>query len=218
MRECVPEAEHRHHEADLLLRQAGRAGADREGDEPILVEKPDRSQEERGRERDGMEVVDHEPLCRRVEEVDEGECDPGAIAPEMLPCEQIDGNSAEGDGGRLRHEQELGTGPDPPQRNEEDDDRVEVRSEPGDLLAVDIGHLEESPVGGRPDDLGEIADVEPACLEGSLLQYREHRHARRKGADGEPEQPPRANHAAAIARSTTLFHRRPSVFSSARAT
>ncbi len=69
----IPEAEHRHDEADLLLRQAGGAGADPEGYEPILVEEPDRSEQERGRERDGVEVVDDEPLCRRVEEVDDGE-------------------------------------------------------------------------------------------------------------------------------------------------
>ena len=54
------------------------------------------------RERDGMEVVDDEPLGRRVEEVDEGEAEPGPIAAEMLPREQIDGNRAERDGDGLR--------------------------------------------------------------------------------------------------------------------
>ena len=44
VRERVPDAEHRDDEADLLLRQAGRAGAQRERQQPVLVEKPDRTE------------------------------------------------------------------------------------------------------------------------------------------------------------------------------
>ena len=69
----VPDAEHGHGEADLLLRQAGRTGAEGEGQQAVLVEEPDRAEQERRRERDGVEVVDDEPLGRRIEEVDERE-------------------------------------------------------------------------------------------------------------------------------------------------
>ena len=158
------------------------------GNEPILVEEPDRPEQEGRGERHGVEVVDDEPLGRRIEQVDDGEHETGPIAPEVLPREQIDGNRAEGDGDGLDDEQELRARPDPPQRDEEDDDRIEVRSEAGDLLAVDIGDLEEAAVRRRPDDLGEVADVESSRLERSLLEHREHGHARRERADGDPQQ------------------------------
>ena len=85
--ECVPEPEDRDDEADLLLRQARRSGAECEGDEAPLVEVPDREEEKRGRERDRMEVVDDEPLRRRVEQVDEREREPLPLPAEMLSGE-----------------------------------------------------------------------------------------------------------------------------------
>ena len=41
-------------------------------------------------------------------------------------------------------------------------DRVEMRAEPRDLVTLEVGHLEEAAVGGRPDRLGQVADVEAA--------------------------------------------------------
>ena len=67
-------------EPDLLLRQARRAGAERERQQPVLVEEPDRAEQQRCRERHRVEVVDHEPLRRRVEQVDEREAEPRPVA------------------------------------------------------------------------------------------------------------------------------------------
>ena len=43
------------------------------------------------------------------------------------------------------------------------EDRVEVRAEPRDLLAVDVGDREDVAVCGRPDGLGHVAEVEAAA-------------------------------------------------------
>ena len=82
---------------------------------------------------------------------------------------------------------------------------------------MDVRHLEEPAVGGRPDDLGEVADVEATGLERTLLQDGEGRHPHGEPADEDTEHRARATHAAAIARSTTARQRIPSVASSARA-
>ena len=37
-------------------------GEDREGNEPVLVEVPEREEQERARERDGVELVQRQPL------------------------------------------------------------------------------------------------------------------------------------------------------------
>ena len=144
VRDGVPEAEHRDHEADLLLRQARRSGAERERQQAILVEEPDRAEQERRRERDRVEVVDDEPLRRRIEEVDEGEAEPRPVGAEVLAGEQEDGHGAERDGDGLDDEQQARVGPQPPERREERDQRVEVGSEPRDLVALEVGDLEEA--------------------------------------------------------------------------
>ena len=66
------------------------------------------------------------------------------------------------------------------------------------------------------DGLGQVADVEPAGREGSLLEHCKRRHARGKGGDSYPQQPPRPRHAA-IARSSRSRQRSPSADSLARA-
>ena len=114
----MPDAEHRDDEPDLLLRQAGGDGTEREGQQPVLVEEPDRPEEERRRERDGMEVVDDEPLRRRVEEVDEREAEPGPLAAEVLAREQEDGHGPECYAGGLDDEEQVGARPQPPERGE----------------------------------------------------------------------------------------------------
>ena len=66
-----------------------------------------------------------------------------------------------------------GVGPDPPERSERGDDRVEVRAEPGDLASREPGDREEVAVRRRPDRLDEVPDVEAAGPEGAVLQHGE---------------------------------------------
>ena len=172
------------------------AGAEREGEQPVLVEEPDRREEERSRERDGMEVVDDEPLGRRVEEVDEREGEPGPLTAEVLPREQEDGHRPERHAYGLYHKKQLRARPHPPERGEKRHEGVEVRSEARDLLALQVGHLEEAAVRRRPDRLGEVADVEAARRVRSLLEHGERGHPCRERRDGDPQQGPRARHAA----------------------
>ncbi len=162
-----------------------------------------------------MKVVDDQPLRGRIEQIDDAEEEAGAVAIEVLSGEEEDGNRPEGDGDRLGDQQDLGARPEPPERHEDDDDRVEMRAQPRDLVAVDIGHLEESAVGGRPHDLGQVADVEAPGLERTLLEDGKCRHPGGKRADEHTEQHARVRHAAASARSTTARQRIPSVASSA---
>ena len=103
--DCVPDAQHRDHEPDLLLRQARRPGAERERQQPVLVEEPDRAEEQRRCERDRVEVVDHEPLRRWVEEVHEREPEARPVRAEMLAGEQVHGHGAERDTHGLHHQE-----------------------------------------------------------------------------------------------------------------
>ena len=125
-----PEPEHGDAEPHLLLRQAGQPGSRREGDQALLVEEPDGGEQERGREGDGVEVVENEPLGRRVEKVGEREAEACPFGAEMLVCEEIHGHRAERHRDRLGDEQQGRVGPEPPQRREGRDDRVEMGAEP----------------------------------------------------------------------------------------
>ena len=69
----------------------------------------------------------------------------GQLRVEVLACEPEDRQRAGGDGDRLDDEQQLGIRPEPPERRERDEDRVEVRAQPRDLLAVHVRHRERSP-------------------------------------------------------------------------
>ena len=207
--ERVPEPEHRDDEPDLLLRQAGGARAESEREQPVLVQEPDRGEQERRRERDGVEVVDDEPLRRRVEQVDEGEREPGPLPAEVLAREPEDGERTERDAYGLYHKEQLRARPDPPEWRKQGHDRVEMGSEAGDLVTLEVGHLEEAAVGRRPDGLGEVADVEAPRPEGALLQHGQRRHPGRERGDGDPQQDARPGHDDAIARSTSSRHRAP---------
>jgi hypothetical protein len=77
-----------------------------------------------------MELVQRQPLRRRVEQVDEREGETAAVAAEVLAPEPEHGQRPERDGDRLDDEQHLRARPDPPERREEREDRVEVRGEP----------------------------------------------------------------------------------------
>ena len=168
-----PHSQRRHGEADLLLRQAGERRRDPERDEPLLVEEPDRWKEQWCGERDRVEVVEDEPLGRRVEQVDERETGPRHSEPRCLRRQQVHGHRAEGDRERLDRQQHRGVGPQPPERCQCGDDRIEVRAEPRHLLAAQVRHLQHVSVSRRPHGLCEVSEVEPACLEGPVLQRRE---------------------------------------------
>ena len=150
-----------------------------------------------------MEVVDDEPLRRRIEQVDEREAEPGptrrrgacARAGRRAPRRARRRSPA-----TTRSRSGLGQSHHSGARSA--DDRVEVGAEPRDLLALEVGHLEEPAVRRRPDGLGEVPDVEAARLERPLLEHRERGHPGGERADREPEQRARPGHAAAIARSS----------------
>ncbi len=148
----------------MLLRRDRRRGQEREGPEASLVEVPPGEEEERTGERDRMEVAHGQPLHRRIGEIGDGERGSRPLRVEMLAREPVDRDRAGSDGDRLHDEQELGIRPDPPERSERGQDRIEVRPETGDLLAVDVGDREKVAVRGRPDGLRHVSEVEaPAC-------------------------------------------------------
>ena len=192
-------------------------GAERERQQAVLVEEPDRPEQERRRERDRMEVVDDEPLGRRVEQVDEREAEPRPFAAEVLAGEQEDGHGAERDADALDDEEHVGARPQPPERCEERHQRVEVGAEPRELPPLEVGHLEEPAVRRRPDRLGQVPDVEAARLERLLLEHRERRHPGGERAHRKGEQRARPGHVLAIARSSSARQRAPSAASLARA-
>ena len=215
--ERVPDAEHRDDEPHLLLGQARGDGAERERQQAVLVEKPDRPEQERRRERDRMEVVDHEPLRRRVEQVDEREAEPRPFAAEVLAGEQEDRHGAERDADALNDEEHVGARPQPPERREQRHERVEVGAEPRELHSLEVGHLEEPAVRRRPHGLGQVPDVEAPRLERLLLEHGERRHPGGERAHRKGEERARAGHAPAIARSSNARQRAPRTASLARA-
>ena len=148
------------HERDLLLARRGGEREQGEREQPFLVEVPEREEQERRRERDGMELVQRQPAGRRIEQVGEREAEAGPPRCEVLPREPEDGKRAECDRDRLHDEQQVRARPEPPQWGEEHEDRIDVRGEPGDLLAVEVGHAKRMPVRRRPDGLHHVAEVE----------------------------------------------------------
>src|SRR5262249_28203435 len=63
-----------------------------------------------------------------------------------------------------------------PERGEDRQDRLEVRAEARDLLAVQVRLLEEAlPVCSRPDRLHDVSEVEPTCVERPVSEDRERR-------------------------------------------
>ena len=86
-----------------------------------------------------------------------------------------------------------------------------MRSETGDLVAAQSGHLQRMPVGRRPDRLHHVAEVEAAGREGPVAEDRERGEARPRRR----RSPPRAGRAgwfghAVDARRTLLEHCTPS--------
>ncbi len=71
------------------------------GSEPVLVQVPEGEEQERAGERDGVELVQRQPLGRRVEQVGEREAEPGPLGAEVLAGEPEDGQRADRDRDRL---------------------------------------------------------------------------------------------------------------------
>jgi hypothetical protein len=120
-----------------------------------------------------MELVQSEPLDGCVQQVGQSEERRHPLRAEVLACEPEDGQRAERDHDRLNDEQHRRTGPDPPERREGGKQGVDVRPQPVDLVAVQLGDVERAPVGGRPDRLHHVAEVEAARLERPVLQCRQ---------------------------------------------
>ena len=85
-----------------------------------------------------MELVQGQPLRRRVEQVGEREAERRAARAEVLVGEPVDGKRTERDRRCLDDEQHVRARPDQPERSEGGEDRVEVRSETGDLVAAQV--------------------------------------------------------------------------------
>ena len=171
----------------VLLRGDRRRRQQREGPQASLVEVPPGKEEERARERDRMEVAHRQPLHRRIEQICDGERSSRPFQVEVLACEPVDRDRAGRDGDRLHDEQELGRWPHPPERSERGQDRVEMRAETGDLLAVDIGDREEVAVCGRPDGLRHVSEVEAAAAEGAMPENRRGAEDARECGRREPD-------------------------------
>ena len=165
-----------------------------------------------------MKVIQHEPLGRWIEEVDGRERKPRPLGAEVLACEEEDGHGSERNGDRLDDEEHARVRPQPPERSKQHDQRIEVRAEPRDLLAVQVGDLEQPAMRGRPHGLSEVADIESPRFEGPLRLHRKRRHPGGKRSHRDPEQRTRPAHVAAIARSSKSSHCAPSTASLARRT
>jgi hypothetical protein len=173
----VPDPDARDHERHVLLGGGGEDPEDQRGDEPVLVEEPDRVEEERDRQRDGMEVVQRVPLDRRIEEVCDRERPRRAVVADVLAGEPEDGEGARGECERLHRGQQQRTRPEPPERREQDEQRVDVRAQPRHLLTGRLRYLERSPVGGAPHRLRHVPEVVPVAEEVCVAARGEHGEA-----------------------------------------
>jgi hypothetical protein len=188
-RKGVPDAHAGDHERDLLLRHRPERGEDGEGNEAVLVEVPEGIQQERARERDGMEIAQGQPVRGRVEEVRQRETEGGPLRAEVLPGKPEHRQRAERDRDRLGREEHARARPEPPERGEENEDRVDVRAQSRNLLALEVCHRQRMPVRSRPDGLGHVAEVEAPRVERAVAKDREGAEAERVGPHCRPQKP-----------------------------
>ena len=144
-----------------------------EEEQAVLVQVPEREQQQWTGEGNRVELVQRQPLGRRVEQVDECEREPGAVAGEMLAREPEHRKRSESDCDRLDDEQHLRARPDPPERRENGEDRVEVRGQARDLHSVAARHLQEVAVRGVPDRLHHVPQVVAAGRIGAVTEDRQ---------------------------------------------
>ena len=210
--ERVPNPEPGEDERDLFFARRREHRADGERGQPVLVQVPEREQEQRRRQRHRMELVQGQPLHSRQQQVREREAEAGALRVEVLAREPVDGQRAEGDRDCLRDEQHVLARPQPPERREEGENRVDVRGQARDLVALQVRDPQRPAVRRRPDRLHHVAEVEAAGLEGAVAQHRERRECGCIGRDRRPEQPRRPHSSPA----SSSRQRRPSTSSLAR--
>ena len=213
-RKCVPEPHSRDDERDFLLRERRKHREGRKGDEAVLVEVPEGEKQERARERNGVELVQRQPLRRGIEEVREREAEARALGAEVLSGKPEHRQRAERDRGGLHRDEHARARPEPPERSEGGEDRIDVRAEPRDLLTLEVRHRQRVPVRGRPDGLSHVAEVEPPGVERAVAQDRKRAEAGRVGRERCPEESFRREHQ----RSSSINdrHRAPSTSSLAR--
>ena len=162
-----------------------------------------------------MEVVEHEPLRRRMQEVRQRKPGRGPVGCEVPAAEEVDGHRTGRDRARLNDEEERRVGPQQPQRREGRDERVEVGPEPGELLAPKAGDGEEVAVRRRPHRLGQVPDVEAARPECAVLEDGERGEPCAERDDPRGDQGLRSPHRAATARSRSERQRAPRTASEA---
>jgi len=103
---------------------------------------------------------------------------------EVLPREPEDRECAGAHRRRLDDEQDHRARPDQPERREEREQWIDVPAEPGELLAVLGGRLEQPPVRRVPDRLHGVAEVVAGAAEADVVQDAgdaEHDRVRRRG-------------------------------------
>ena len=186
VRECVPDAEPGEHQRHVLATHRSEHREHRKRREPVLVEVPERVEQSGHREPTGVELVQREPGRRRVHEVRERKAHACALGGEVLSRQPVHGQRAECDCNRLRDEQQVGARPQPPQRREEHQHRVDVRAEPERLLAGEGRDAKRVAVCRRPDRLHHVAEVEPPRFEGAVAKHRQRAEARRERGDRDP--------------------------------
>jgi hypothetical protein len=155
-----------------------------------------------------MKLVQRQPSRRGVQQVGEGEPHSGARGAEMLPRKQVDGDRAERHGDGLDDEQEMRARPDPPERREQDENRIDVGREPRDLIAVQIRHPQWVAVSRRPHRLHHVPEVEPAGEERVVSEHGQSREAGGVRNDRGSNEQTRARPLHSR-RSTIFFQRRP---------
>ena len=185
--ERVPDAEPGDHERHVLAADRGHEGEHRERNEPVLVEVPEREQQRRRRERTGMELVQREPRRRRVDEVHQREAEARAARADVLARQPVHRQRTEREGGRLRDEQQVRARPEPPERREQHEHRIEVRTEPQYLLPAEVRDTQRMPVRREPDGLDHVSEVEASRLERPVAQHRQGAEAGGERPRSEPE-------------------------------
>ena len=122
-------------QAHELARRHREDRAQGERHEPVRVEEPDAEEEQRDRERHGMDRTGRARGNPRVGEVAEREEPCSALGSEMPAAEPEDGERAERHDRDLRERQRERRRPDEPKRREQHEERIHVTTEPGHLLA-----------------------------------------------------------------------------------
>jgi len=129
--------EHEHGEGHVLLAEERQDGGHREPAPALVPGGPIGEQQRTDGDGVRMEELPREPLVGGVQQEGGGEGDTGPLRPEHVAGQQVQGDGPAGLGEHLYDEEEDGTGADPVEGHEEQQDEVGVV--PEDLEAPD-GH------------------------------------------------------------------------------